>query len=156
MTKFLRTEGGDLINADQISQIEADGERRCKATLLNGSAVSFRCGIDRIERRLGPVLAAAPGCTVLDYGEDDHGAVTVVRLPVVGWRLAESLVTPVTPADDDLLNPDGESTVLLPDGQVFKQGDQTWPNEVSWFEEMEKQAKGRREQKSAKSELRPV
>ena len=155
MTRFLCAENDDLINADQIHRIEADGERRSKATLINGATVRLFGDLDQIRRLFCPVVAARPGYTALDYYEDAHGEPVVARMPVIAWRLEGYFVTPVTPADNDMLSLNTESTILLPDGQIVQPGDQIFPNEESWREDMAKQAKSRREQE-AEQKSRPI
>ena len=147
MTRFLRTEDDVLINAGQISRIEAHGEWRCRATLLDGSVVWIADEINFLEARLAPVVPATPGPTVLDYGEDDRGNPVISHLNVVAWRLAEGLALPVTPASDEIFDPQA--------GPIIHQYKRILPNDGSWMREMARQAKQRREQ-NANPKLRPV
>jgi hypothetical protein len=148
MPRFLRTEDGVLINVDQIKQIEADGEWRCKATLNDGGGVWFADGIDFVEARLAPVVAATPGHTVQDYGEDDYGNPVVTLLPVVAWRLADGLALPVTPADAETFDPRVRGG---PDDHLYKR---TLPDQSGWWKAIAKSARDRRDYE-AKQRARP-
>jgi hypothetical protein len=73
MTRFLRTDDGELVNADRIVRIR-DGKPvrplgRSRATLSDGISVTLTCDIDFIERAGDKRL-----CHARDPGECLRGA----------------------------------------------------------------------------------
>jgi hypothetical protein len=151
VTKFLRTADGGLINADRITRIEDEAgatkaRRRSRAIFSDGKAVTLADDINEIENTLLPVVAAAPGHTLLRYYTEwtVDGGPGIERLAIVAWRVAENCALPVTPdVDEKSSNCIGEG-VLQPDGQVVRSYDATFADEVAWRAEMETRAESLR------------
>jgi hypothetical protein len=89
MTRFLRTDDGELINADRIERIV-----RSRATLIDGTGVTLASDTDEIELALLPFVAAAPGYMHLRH-YDDGGGPWIERLPIVAWRIDADIARPV-------------------------------------------------------------
>ena len=155
MARFLSLGfGAGLINPDRIDRVEPvdrDQGLRSIATLSDGSRGVISGDVYAIEKLMLPVVAAAPGFTLLRFfgpvgvrgpnGERlphaGEGDAYVERMPIVAWRIDETHAVPVTSDDDDgrISNLIG-SGVLLPDGQVVVPFDATFDNEEAWRTEM--------------------
>lgn len=161
MTRFLKTVDDKLVNVDRIVRIEEGGQAgsqwRSRATLDDGTDAMLAGYIDEIERALLPVVAAAPGFTVLRYGELPDGESPLIeRLPIVAWRIDRGFALPVTPDDDDEdIYSFVMSGVLTPEGQVIGQSGEIYDGEAAWLKHaaqwaaIEREAKAEREAKLA-------
>jgi hypothetical protein len=135
---------------------------RSRATLDDGVSVTLTCDIDFIEPALLPVVVAVPGYVHLRYYDDaeegEHDIrETVERMPIVAWRIADDIVFPVTPDEDEASsNLIGEG-VLLPDGRVVQPFMELFDNEETWRAQMERQAEIQRKvEAERKSKLKLV
>ena len=155
MTKFLQSESG-MVNADQIVQIMYRGGAAL-ATLRDGSYLKLSDDMDEINKQLLPVVAAAPGYTLLQYYAQEDGVEAIIsRTSIVAWRIDRDIAIPVTPDDDDnAFNRIGYG-VLLPDGQVIYPYIGADDNEEGWRARMDDEAKdwqaARRKSKAVKEE----
>ena len=147
MTRFLRTSSGGLINAARIERIEQGEERekrllRSRAILWDGGSLTLVDDVDKIEKALLPVIAAAPGFTFLRYYADwdESGGPGVERLPVAAWRIDGDVALPVIPDDAMVSSNCIGSAVLMPDGQVVNPYVQTFANEAAWRVAMDAEA----------------
>jgi hypothetical protein len=157
MTKFLRLETGGRVNADQIVQITYRGSGAL-ATLRDGSYLKLSANMDEIEKELLPVVAAAPGYTLLQYYAQEDGVEAIItRTSIVAWRIDRDIAIPVTPDnDDDDCSNRIEYGVLLPDGQVIRPWLGACSNEEDWRAVVDQVAKdwqaARRKSKAVKEE----
>jgi hypothetical protein len=133
MTRFLHTEAGRLINADQVRSMDdrRDANGRWRAVALTDEGLlPLRRTTEEIERAFLPVVPAQPGYTVLCYypPEKDMEA-WVDRLPVVAWSIDEGCAYPVT-LDERRSD---FSSVLIPDGRVVVALDTIYADEQTWL-----------------------
>jgi hypothetical protein len=169
MTRFLRTDDGELINPDRIERIgevtkPIRGLERSRATLSDGISVTLTCEIDAIERALLPVVVAAPGYVHLRYYDDaEEGEPdiqeTVVRMPIVAWRIAADRALPVLVTELMESSACFGEAVLQPDGQVVAPYEGRWLDEAEWRAEMKAVAKATRKaqaEREAKLALVPT
>jgi hypothetical protein len=154
MTRFLRTDEGELINAERIERIRdvtnpIRGLGRSRATLSDGISVTLTYEIGEIEQALLPIVAAVPGYVHLRYydGSVEEGGPVVVRMPVVAWRIAEDRALPVLTEERTEDSVCIGEAVLQPDGQVVEPYEGRYPNEEVWRAEMEKRAAAARKPK---------
>jgi hypothetical protein len=153
---FLKVQSGGLVNADQIVQItemQASTFLRngtCRAKLSNETVITLAGGEEEIRQRLQPVVAAAPGFVLLRLylDPDDLGKTTIMRSPVVAWRIDGDFALPIAPEDEDAgCFGDG---VLMPDKRVVQSHGRTFPNEEEWAAGMSEDVEYYRKQRFAK------
>ena len=95
---------------------------------------------ERLEQMLAPVIPAYPGFTLLNYSSFDE---EVTRYPVIGWRVFDEYVEPVTARE----RTESGWHILQPDGRVVQAYVQEWDNEAAWLETQRKEAAKERQRK---------
>jgi hypothetical protein len=105
MVKFLLSRKFDeLVNVETICTIHATNDvRHSSAVTKDDLTVELLDNIYEINHGLCPVIATAPGYTLLVYngGENnfDDGTDWVTREPIVAWRIINDQAAPITPED---------------------------------------------------------
>jgi hypothetical protein len=153
MARFLRTSDGRLINTADIEEIRDEkddkGLWRTRAYLRQGSSAVIEEDVDRLERALLPVVPAAPGFALIQYlrgdGSDEE---TILREPVVAWRVHGGSTMPVEPVGLGWTDTDGMSSVVFPDGSVYRIEDSWFANEQQWLEAQRREWQERKARKA--------
>ena len=135
--KFIETDDGSYLAVDRIVRMSrvkiAEGKSGTRVELTDGTTGVVRLPWAPFEvmRMLSPIIPAAPGYETLETFDGDE----VIRGTVIGWRIEQYGVTPIT-----LDGVDEDGAVKAPNGQVVEVGHCTYPSEYAWLAERKRAA----------------
>lgn len=150
MSRFIKTENDSYLNLDHVVEFRPDYHNskdhikgsKCFALGPHGQDLHHRCDRRNVDRLTFQTIPAYPGFTLLCVWFEEDRPWSIIREPIIGWRV-DSDMSPDPIIADDPLGTDIQA-ILYPNGRIVVQYERWFDNEEDFVKYLSKTAEERR------------